>query len=84
VPLLSVCEIAATKAYTIGRRGELKDYVDLYFVLAEGHVRLPEIIVDAEAKFGDESSKRIAWRVDANDLCQPDRIVARLLPHPSR
>ena len=30
VPLLSVREIAATKAYTIGRRGAYKDYIDLY------------------------------------------------------
>jgi Nucleotidyl transferase AbiEii toxin, Type IV TA system len=34
VPLLSVREIAATKAYTIGRC-PYKDYIDLYFILSE-------------------------------------------------
>jgi predicted nucleotidyltransferase component of viral defense system len=41
VPLLSVREIAATKAYTIGRRGAFKDYIDLYFILSEQHVTAP-------------------------------------------
>jgi hypothetical protein len=35
VSLLSVREIAATKAYTIGRCGAYKDYIDLYFILSE-------------------------------------------------
>ncbi|WP_050043527.1 nucleotidyl transferase AbiEii/AbiGii toxin family protein [Bradyrhizobium sp. LTSPM299] len=59
LPLLSVREIAATKAYTIGRRGSYKDYVDLYFVLAEGHTTLPEIITNAEKKFGDQFNARL-------------------------
>jgi hypothetical protein len=59
VPLLSVREIAATKAYTIGRRGSLKDYVDLYFVLAEGHASLIDIIEMAEKKYGAEFNSRL-------------------------
>jgi hypothetical protein len=59
LPLLSVREIAATKAYTIGRRGSYKDYVDLYFVLAEGHTTLPEIIANAERKFGEGFNARL-------------------------
>jgi Nucleotidyl transferase AbiEii toxin, Type IV TA system len=59
VSLLSVSEIAATKAYTIGRRGSYKDYVDLYFVLAEGHSTLRDIIADAEQKFGSEFNARL-------------------------
>lgn len=59
VPLLSVREIAATKAYTIGRRGSFKDYVDLYFLLAENHVTLAEIISDAELKFGTDFNSRL-------------------------
>jgi len=59
LPLLSVREIAATKAYTIGRRGSYKDYVDLYFVLAEGHTTLPEIIANAEKKFGEGFNARL-------------------------
>ena len=59
VRLLSVSEIAATKAYTIGRRGSYKDYIDLYFVIAENHATLPAIIQDAEAKFGDDFNARL-------------------------
>jgi hypothetical protein len=60
VPLLSVREIAATKAYTIGRRGAYKDYIDLYFILSEQHTTLTNIIdVDAEKKFGVEFNSRL-------------------------
>ncbi len=47
-----VKEIGATKAYTIGRRGTYKDYVDLYFIIAEHHTSLEEIIALAERKLG--------------------------------
>ena len=56
---LSVREIAATKAYTIGRRGSFKDYADLYFVLGGGHASLKEVIDLAERKFGDVFNSRL-------------------------
>jgi hypothetical protein len=59
VPLLSIEEIAATKAYTIGRRGSYKDYVDLYFVIAERYVTLPDIIEGAEEKYGSDFNSRL-------------------------
>lgn len=59
VPLLSIREIAATKAYTIGRRGSYKDYVDLYFVVAEHHATLLDIIERADRKFGEEFNSRL-------------------------
>jgi hypothetical protein len=59
VRLLSVPEIAATKAYTIGRRGSYKDYVDLYFIIAENRATLPAIIEDAAAKFGPDFNSRL-------------------------
>jgi len=59
VRLLSVPEIAATKAYTIGRRGAYKDYVDLYFIMAEDRTTLPAIIASAEAKFGADFNSRL-------------------------
>jgi hypothetical protein len=59
VPLLSIREIAATKAYTIGRRGSYKDYVDLYYVVAEGHATLLNIMADAERKFETEFNSRL-------------------------
>lgn len=57
--LLGVEEIAATKAYTIGRRGSFKDYVDLYFVVSEGYSSLSKIIEIAEKKYGDEFNARL-------------------------
>lgn len=57
--VLSVKEIAATKAYTISRRGAYKDYVDLYFILSEKHAALGEIIELAEKKFGPEFNSRL-------------------------
>jgi len=56
VPLLSVPDVAATKAYTIGRRGSYRDYVDLYFVLSEGYATLMDIIALASKKFGEAFS----------------------------
>ena len=56
---LSVPEIAATKAYTIGRRGSFKDYVDLYFVLTGRHATLGEVIDLAERKYGDAFNSRL-------------------------
>jgi hypothetical protein len=59
VPLLSVREIAATKAYTIGRRGSFKDYVDIYYVIAERRTTLANIIADAERKFRADFNSRL-------------------------
>ena len=59
VRLLSVKEIAATKAYVLGRRSEYKDYVDLYFVMAEEHTTLEEICELAQKKYGNEFNKRL-------------------------
>lgn len=59
IELLSVKEIAATKAYTIGRRGSLKDYVDLYFILSENHASLQEILAYAEKKYGPHFNGRL-------------------------
>lgn len=57
--LLSVQEIAATKAYTIGRRGSLKDYVDLYYILSQKHSDINEIIKTASRKFKDNFNDRL-------------------------
>jgi hypothetical protein len=59
VRMLGVKEIGATKAYTIGRRGTYKDYVDLYFILAEGHTSLNEIIALADRKFRRDFNSRL-------------------------
>lgn len=59
LPLLSVKELAATKAYTIGRRGSHKDYVDIFFILSEKHSSLPEIMELAEKKYSDAFNARL-------------------------
>jgi len=59
IKLLSVPEIAATKAYTVGRRPNFKDYVDLYFILKGRFILLSEIINICRKKYKDEFSDRL-------------------------
>lgn len=54
VNFFDIKEIAAAKAYAIGRRATYKDYVDLYFILAEKHSTLKEIKSIAEKKYKDD------------------------------
>lgn len=56
--LLSVAEVAATKAYTIGRRGTLKDYVDLCFAMRHG-VSLKAMIALAKRKYRHAFNARL-------------------------
>jgi hypothetical protein len=57
--LLQPPEIAVTKAYTIGRRGEWKDYIDLHACLTRGITTLAEIIQNAQKKYGAAFSDRL-------------------------
>lgn len=57
--LLSIREIAASKAHAIGRRATWKDYVDLYFILQEQHTTLEEIITIGEKKYKEEFDARL-------------------------
>lgn len=59
VKIMDAKEIAVTKAYTIGRRGFFKDYVDLYFCLKEKIISLDEIIDFAEEKYDQEFNARL-------------------------
>lgn len=59
VNLLPIKEIAATKAYVIGRRGSFRDYTDLYFIISEGYSSLNEIIELAEQKYRNEFNSRL-------------------------
>lgn len=59
VKLLSVPEIAAIKAFAIGRRGTLKDYIDLYFILKEKHIALERIKKMAEKKYKSDFNFRL-------------------------
>ena len=59
IDLLSVRDIAITKSYTIGRRVEIKDYVDLYYILRDKHVDLADIILGANEIYGTEFNSRL-------------------------
>lgn len=57
--MASAKEIAAMKAYTIGRRGSFKDYIDLYYILSEGIDTIDGIILSAERKYKDIFNTRL-------------------------
>lgn len=50
VKLPALVDLAAMKAYALGRRATLKDYVDMYFVLKK-HVSFAEIVKRAKKIF---------------------------------
>jgi len=51
-------DIAADKAYTLGRRPIYRDYVDTFFIIRKGH-KLENIISDAKQKFGGLFSEKL-------------------------
>lgn len=57
--IASVHEIAAMKAFSIGKRLSFKDYVDWYFLLKEHHVEIKEVIAIAQKKFGGDFNDRL-------------------------
>ena len=59
IKLLDLKEIAVTKAYTIGRRGMYKDYIDLFFILSKGYISINDIIELSEKKYKDEFNSRL-------------------------
>lgn len=59
IKLLGIKDIAANKAYTIGRRAAYKDYTDLYFILSQGFAGLSEISDIAKQKFDDGFDQRL-------------------------
>lgn len=56
--LPSLLQLAAMKAYALGRRSKWKDYVDLYFLLKE-HFSIEEISKCATGLFGDLYSEKM-------------------------
>jgi len=59
VKIIKIPEIAAMKAYTIGRRATYKDYIDLYFILFEKHSSLSQIIKISQEKFKESFDPRL-------------------------
>lgn len=58
LPLFDLRDLASNKAYTIGRRGTWRDYIDLYFLLRDKVVTLSQLIKDAKQRFGPEFDPR--------------------------
>ena len=52
-------DIALDKAYTIGRRAQYRDYVDLFFLMKEKKITIDWIIKNAVKKFESEFPKKI-------------------------
>lgn len=59
VPLASVRDIASMKAYALGRRQSLKDYVDLYEIFSRKLFNLQETITDAKHKYRESFNDRL-------------------------
>ncbi len=59
MPLASVRDIASMKAYALGRRQSLKDYVYLYVILSKKLTPLKAIIEDAKQKYGEAFNDRL-------------------------
>ncbi|KKP65807.1 MAG: hypothetical protein UR68_C0027G0014 [Candidatus Roizmanbacteria bacterium GW2011_GWA2_35_19] len=54
LPLASIEDIATDKAQTIGRHAVWRDYIDVFYLLKNGHFDLDKIINMANKKFGGE------------------------------
>ena len=57
--LFGVKDIAIKKAYTIGRRGEYRDYFDLYAILKNKHIDLAELISLTKKIYGSVFEEKI-------------------------
>lgn len=80
--LPSLLQLAAMKAYTLGRRSKWKDYVDLYFLLRD-HFTIADISSVATRIFGELFSEKLF----RSQLCYFDDIdytetVDWLIPNP--
>ncbi|MBM3205955.1 nucleotidyl transferase AbiEii/AbiGii toxin family protein [Candidatus Shapirobacteria bacterium] len=58
VSLFALPDLASSKAYAIGRRGEYRDYVDLFFLLKKG-LQLEKIIEEAQERFKGAFSEKL-------------------------
>jgi|SRR3989344_5386877 len=57
--IFSIQEIALQKAYTIGRRGEYRDYFDLYTILKNNYMEIGELISLAKEIYGSVFDKKL-------------------------
>lgn len=60
ISLFDLRDLASNKAYVVGRRGEYRDYVDLFFLLKR-NLELKDIIKEAKKRFKGAFSERLFW-----------------------
>ncbi|MEK6583729.1 MAG: nucleotidyl transferase AbiEii/AbiGii toxin family protein, partial [Nitrospirota bacterium] len=58
VMMPDILTLAATKAYSLGRRSKWKDYVDLYFILRD-YFPLQDVSKEAKKIFGGAFNERL-------------------------
>lgn len=58
IEMPELLDLAAMKAYAIGRRATLKDYVDMYFVFKE-YATLAKVVTQAKKIFGNFFSEKL-------------------------
>lgn len=83
--LFPVKEIALQKAYTIGRRGEYRDYFDLYTIFKHGYLQVDELMTIAKKVYGSVFDEKIFLQqlVYFGDLTNFDIVPASRTPLPS-
>ena len=75
-------QLAAMKAYALGRRSKWKDYVDLYFLL-QNHFTIEEISKEATKLFGElYSEKMFRSQLSYFDDIDYSESVDFLIPNP--
>lgn len=57
--LFHLADLASNKAFTVGKRGVWRDYVDLFYLLKSKLVSLDQITKEAEKRFGDQFSAKL-------------------------
>ena len=57
--IFGIKDIAIKKAYTIGRRGEYRDYFDLYVILKDNYMNLSELIQTTKKIYGSVFDEKI-------------------------
>ena len=57
--MFGIKDIAIKKAYTIGRRGEYRDYFDLYAILKDNLIDLAKLISSAKKIYGSVFDEKI-------------------------
>ena len=58
VKIINLKDLAINKAYAIGRRGNWRDYVDIFFLL-QTNIKLENIIKDAQRKFKQAFNEKL-------------------------